>query len=94
MYVCVSIYIIINTIQLVHITENTQTWQPDVAQPNQQYYELLKILKFLKLKITTHSYVTYYGDSPTILARVYTLDDGQVRPKHVVIIYMKDEIKY
>jgi hypothetical protein len=58
----------------------------------QQFYEILKILNFLKLKITTHSHGTYEGDSATILARVYTHDDGQVRLKHVVISYMKDEI--
>jgi hypothetical protein len=36
--------------------------------------------------------VTYEDDSGTILAIVYTLDDGQVRPKHVLITYMKMKI--
>jgi hypothetical protein len=46
----------------------------------------LKIWKFSKLKITTRSHAAWKGDSGTILATV-----GGVRPKNVVIKYMKNE---
>jgi hypothetical protein len=67
--------------------------QPDAVQLNQKFYKVLKLLKTLKLKITTLSHATYKDDSAVILARVYTPDDGRVRPKHIVIRYMKHENK-
>jgi hypothetical protein len=45
----------IKTTQLLQITENTHTWQPDATQLSRQFHELFKILKFLNWKITTHS---------------------------------------
>jgi type III secretory pathway component EscR len=45
------------------------------------------IFKEFKLWITASLHVTYYDDSATNLARMYTLDDGQVVIKHVVIWY-------
>jgi hypothetical protein len=73
--------------------QNTHTSQSDAVQLNQQFYELLKILKFLELKIPTCSHTASKDDSATILARVYTPDDSQKRPKYVVIQYMKDKNK-
>jgi hypothetical protein len=64
-----------------------------ISSYNQKFYKLPNILKILKLKITTHSQATYQDDSATILARVHTPDDGRVRPKHIVIRYMKDKNK-
>jgi hypothetical protein len=57
---------------------------------SQEFCEILKIWKFSKLKITTRSHAAYKGDSATILPRVYTAYDGGVRPKNVVMKYMKD----
>jgi hypothetical protein len=34
-----------------------------------------------------------YNENATILARVYASDDGHVRPKHLIMRYMKDENK-
>jgi hypothetical protein len=46
------------------------------VQLNQHFYQLLKILNILKLKIATRSQAAYQDDSATILGRVYTPDGG------------------
>jgi hypothetical protein len=38
--------------------------------------KLYELLKILKLKIRMLSHTTYYNDSETILAKVYTPDGG------------------